>query len=79
MAAIIKSDQKITNATKNNIKVGQKIVISSKKLKGEEISFTKISDAIVGDEVYILVKTDKFENGKKMVYGKRFLKIANLL
>ncbi len=59
---IIKSDPKITNSNKNRINVGQKIVLSSKKMKGEKITFTKINDAEVGDEAYIVVETSNFEN-----------------
>ncbi len=77
---IVASNSDITNANKHLIKPGQKIILSSKKLLGEEISFEKVKDAAIGEEVYLIVETESFEDKTLKVYIKQGEKngIANL-
>ncbi|MFL1895015.1 LysM peptidoglycan-binding domain-containing protein [Aquimarina sp. 2-A2] len=57
--AKIKSDNGLTS---DLITVGQQLTLSKAVKKGDKVSFTKIKEAKVGEEVYILVKTENAQD-----------------
>ncbi|MCF6350175.1 MAG: LysM peptidoglycan-binding domain-containing protein [Flavobacteriaceae bacterium] len=59
--AIIALNPRITETNKHLIQVGQKIKLSKKTSK-KKITFTRINSANLGEEVYILVKTDRLQD-----------------
>lgn len=60
-ANLIAINDSITQANKNNLKVGQKIKLSKGNVK-QKITFTKLNKASLGEDVYIIVKTEKLQN-----------------
>ena len=55
---IIANNTDITSANKHLIKVGQKINITKQTKKGDKVSFKRMDAANLGDEVYVIVKTE---------------------
>jgi len=58
---IIAVNDKITKANQHLIRVGQKINLTTKSTK-KKVNFEKLTTANLGDEVYIIVKTDKLQD-----------------
>ncbi|WP_010522587.1 LysM peptidoglycan-binding domain-containing protein [Aquimarina agarivorans] len=62
--AIIKSDAKLTDTNKNKLKVGQKITLPntvSTTETNKKITFTKVNEGNIGNELYIIVETQGFQ------------------
>lgn len=64
----IKSDNSLTS---DNIKIGQKLTINTKKEKGERISFEDTSTGRIGQEIYIIVKTEHFRDKEILIDVKQ--------
>ncbi len=50
--------KKDNNLTSDAVKIGDSLTIETKKEKGRKISFEKLDEANLGDEVYIIVETE---------------------
>lgn len=71
---IIKSDSKITDANKNDIKIGQKITLPteiSATEKKKKITFTKTNTGTIGNDLYVIVETEKFQGYKVSINIKQ--------
>ncbi|CAA0174426.1 hypothetical protein TMP227_180060 [Tenacibaculum maritimum] len=54
--------KKDNNLTSNAIKVGDALIVENQKEKGTKVNFKRLNSAHLGDEVYVLVKTDNLHN-----------------
>lgn len=60
---ITEKEIKGLNGLKNDkIQLGKTLIISKKEKEGVNVKFTRINDAIIGDEAYLIVKTEKADN-----------------
>lgn len=62
--AIIKSDDKLTEANKNKLKVGQKITLPNTVVTTEtnkKITFEKVNEGTLDSDLYLVVKTEDFQ------------------
>jgi len=72
VAKIIELNDNITEANKDDITVGQKIKLSKKSTK-KKVTFERLNSANLGDEVYVIVKTDNLQDmlvGINVIQGK---------
>ncbi len=64
VAAIIESDAQLTQANKDNLRVGQKITLPNTVATTEtnkKITFEKANEGALGSELYIVVETEGFQ------------------
>jgi len=65
-AKLIAINDSITEANKNDLKVGQKIKLSKGNTK-QKITFERLNKTTLGSDVYIVVETDKLQDKQVLI------------